>query len=58
MLNQRDLAFEWLNRAVDAGFDSSGKLSWDRDLDNLRSDPRFTRFAGSDSYNTKLRKKK
>lgn len=58
MLDQSDAAFEWLNRAVDAGFDSYGDLSWDRDLDNLRSDPRFKRFADSAGYNTKLRKRK
>ena len=44
MLNQKDAAFEWLDRAVKAGFNSKGDFSWDSDLDNLRSDPRFRRF--------------
>src|ERR1051325_1351127 len=44
MLNQKDAAFEWLDRAVKAGFDSKGDFSWDSDLENLRSDPRFRRF--------------
>ena len=57
MLNQRDAAFEWLDRALAAGFDSFGDLSWDKDLDNLRSDPRFKRFRDTANYNTKLRRK-
>ena len=32
MLNQPDAAFEWLDRAVKAGFNSHGDLSWDHDL--------------------------
>lgn len=58
MLNQKDAAFEWLDRAITAGFDSHGDLSWDRDLDNLRSDPRFKRFIESANYNSRLRHKK
>ncbi|HEV7472694.1 MAG TPA: tetratricopeptide repeat protein [Pyrinomonadaceae bacterium] len=58
MLNQRDAAFDWLDRAIAAGFNSLGDLGWDRDLDNLRSDPRFKRFVDSANYNTKLRTKK
>lgn len=58
MLNQKDVAFEWLDRAIAAGFDSHGELSWDKDLDNLRSDPRFRRFIESANYNSKLRHKK
>jgi tetratricopeptide (TPR) repeat protein len=57
MLNQTDLAFEWLDRAVKAGFDSNG-VGWDHDLDNLRSDARFKRFVESANYNTKVRSKK
>lgn len=53
MLNQRDLAFEWLDRAFKAGFDSKGNLSWDSDLDNLRSDPRFQRFIDNANHNIK-----
>ena len=58
MLNQIDAAFTWLNRAVEAGFDSYGSLSGDRDLDNLRSDPRFKPFLDRGNYNTKVRTKK
>jgi hypothetical protein len=36
-----DKAFEWLGKAIDAGFDAKGMLRTDDDLDNLRSDPRF-----------------
>ena len=57
MLNQRDAAFEWLDRAIAAGFDSYGDLSWDRDLDSLRSDPRFKRFIESASASKKMTKK-
>jgi tetratricopeptide (TPR) repeat protein len=45
MLEQRELAFEWLERAVDDGYDASGYINGDRDLDNLRSDPRFQRLV-------------
>jgi len=55
MLNQKDLAFEWLDRALKAGFNSGGDLSWDHDLDNLRSDVRFKRFVESANYNSKMR---
>lgn len=57
MLNQKDLAFEWLDRAFKAGFDSTGALSWDHDLDNLRADVRFKRFVENANYNTKMRGK-
>jgi tetratricopeptide (TPR) repeat protein len=40
-LNLPDKAFEWLFRAIDAGFDASETLRGDEDLDNLRGDPRF-----------------
>ncbi|HEV2885145.1 MAG TPA: hypothetical protein VGW36_09825 [Pyrinomonadaceae bacterium] len=58
MLGQRDLAFEWLERAIDAGFHSHGDLAWDRDLDSLRSDPRFARFLESANHRAMLKKKK
>jgi len=45
MLGQRDLAFDWLERAFAEGYDPKGYISGDRDLDNLRSDPRFKRFV-------------
>ncbi|MEK6300033.1 MAG: tetratricopeptide repeat protein [Acidobacteriota bacterium] len=44
MLNHRDAAFEWLDKAVAADFDIGGYVRSDDDLDNLRSDPRFKRF--------------
>lgn len=55
MLNQKDQAFEWLDRALKEGFTSYGNLSGDRDLEGLRSDPRFKRFAERGSYSTKAR---
>jgi tetratricopeptide (TPR) repeat protein len=58
MLNQRDAAFAWLDRAIEAGFDSYGSLSQDRDLDSLRSDPRFRPFLDRANYDTKVRTKK
>jgi len=36
-----DRAFEWLDKAIDAGFDAKGMLRSDDDLEALRSDPRF-----------------
>jgi beta-lactamase regulating signal transducer with metallopeptidase domain/Tfp pilus assembly protein PilF len=36
-----DRAFEWLGKALEAGFDGKGMLRSDEDLESLRSDPRF-----------------
>jgi Flp pilus assembly protein TadD len=58
MLNQRDSAFAWLDRALAAGFDSYGDFGWDKDLDSLRSDPRFKRFVETANYNSKMRSRK
>lgn len=44
IMGDRDAAFEWLEKSVDAGFDIEGYILGDDDLDNLRSDPRFKRF--------------
>lgn len=44
MLGRKDAAFEWLGKADQAGFDLESNVQGDRDLDNLRSDPRFVRF--------------
>jgi beta-lactamase regulating signal transducer with metallopeptidase domain/tetratricopeptide (TPR) repeat protein len=41
LLDQKDEAFGWLFKALDAGFDANGMLRGDDDLDNLRGDPRF-----------------
>jgi len=40
-LDRKDQAFDWLFRALDAGFDGTGTLRGDEDLDNLRGDPRY-----------------
>lgn len=45
MMGNRDAAFEWLEKSVDAGFDIEGYINGDDDLDSLRSDPRFKRFS-------------
>ncbi|MGH9400152.1 MAG: TPR end-of-group domain-containing protein, partial [Thermoanaerobaculia bacterium] len=37
----KNRAFEWLGKAMDAGFDVASYLGRDDDLDNLRSDPRW-----------------
>ncbi|HSD71229.1 MAG TPA: tetratricopeptide repeat protein, partial [Thermoanaerobaculia bacterium] len=41
LMDRKDEAFAWLFKALDAGFDSSGMLRSDDDLDNLRGDPRY-----------------
>ncbi len=40
-LDQKDAAFDWLFKALDAGFDETSTLRWDEDLDNLRGDSRY-----------------
>jgi tetratricopeptide (TPR) repeat protein len=57
MLNQRDQAFEWLDRATKSGFNTVGDISWDHDLVNVRSDPRFRQFLEAARANAKLRHK-
>ncbi len=55
-LDQKDPAFEWLFKAIDAGFDQSHTIRNDDDLDNLRGDPRYrkalqiARAAERDGY--------
>ena len=41
LMDRKDEAFQWLFKALDAGFDAHGNLRGDEDLDNLRGDPRF-----------------
>ncbi len=41
LMDRKEEAFAWLFKALDAGFDSSGMLRGDDDLDNLRGDPRY-----------------
>ena len=38
---ETDQAFEWLHKAVAAGYRSTGQLKRDSDLESLREDPRF-----------------
>ncbi len=40
-LDQKDAAFDWLFKALDAGFDEMWTLRHDDDLDNLRGDGRY-----------------
>src|SRR5262245_2173896 len=37
----QELAFEWLQRAITAGFNDQNRLNADPNLENLRADPRF-----------------
>jgi Flp pilus assembly protein TadD/beta-lactamase regulating signal transducer with metallopeptidase domain len=39
-----DRAFEWLDRAMEAGFDVSEYIGQDDDLESLESDPRFAKY--------------
>ena len=57
MLNQVDPAFEWLDRATKEGFATVGDISWDHDLVNVRSDPRFKQFLEAARANAKPRRK-
>lgn len=40
-LREKDKAFDFLFRAIDAGYDSHDQIRRDDDLDTLRGDPRF-----------------
>lgn len=40
-LNNKEQAFEWLNKALNAGFPQVNLLQTDEDLASLRDDPRF-----------------
>lgn len=40
-VDQKDQAFDWLFKALDAGFDEQWTLRHDDDLDNLRGDTRY-----------------
>lgn len=39
--NDKEKAFEYLRKAVDAGFNQPAQLATDTDMDNIRDDPRF-----------------
>ena len=41
MKGDKDKAFEWLNKAMDAGFEVSSYLGHDDDLESLEGDPRW-----------------
>jgi tetratricopeptide (TPR) repeat protein len=41
LMNNKERAFEWLNKALEAGFAQAQSLEGDPDLANLRDDPRF-----------------
>ena len=45
LLNDKDRAFEWLGKAVTAGFQQEGQLQNDADLVELRRDPRYAGLA-------------
>ena len=42
-LEQKDEAFAWLEKAIEAGYASWRHMEEDEDLYNLRRDPRFDR---------------
>ncbi|MBK9968286.1 MAG: tetratricopeptide repeat protein [Holophagales bacterium] len=42
-LKEKDEAFAWLDKAIDAGFHSDHQIENDDDLFNLRRDPRFAK---------------
>ncbi|HMS38843.1 MAG TPA: tetratricopeptide repeat protein [Pyrinomonadaceae bacterium] len=44
LLNQKDKAFEWLEKAIKNGFAQFANLGADKDLDNIRSDARFKKM--------------
>lgn len=43
-LNRKDEAFEWLEKAIVAGFAQQANLDADADLENLRGDPRYKKM--------------
>jgi tetratricopeptide (TPR) repeat protein len=43
-------ALEWLERAVDAGFDNQERFRNDTDLDSLRGNPEFDRIAEKSEF--------
>ena len=45
--NKKDMAFKWLQLALDRGWRSVQDMSNDEDLASLRTDPRFAKMVGS-----------
>ena len=43
-LGDRDIAFSWLDKAIEMGFSDHGLLKSDPDLSNLRGDERFADY--------------
>ena len=41
MLGEKDLAFKWINKAVRLGNQNKPYFETDKNLDSLRSDPRW-----------------
>jgi len=41
LMDRKDQGFEWLFKAIEAGFVGKGQIRQDEDLDNLRGDPRY-----------------
>lgn len=56
-LDDKDKAFDWLFKSIDAGFGDRGQIRSDEDLDNLHGDPRFAealrKASHKDSKNAK-----
>src|SRR6185295_3923765 len=47
LLNDKENALVWLQRALDNGFEAGDSLADDSDLDPLRTDPRFKKILAS-----------
>lgn len=47
LLDEKDLAFKWLNRAVKLGNENKPRYETDKTLDSLRDDPRFADLLDS-----------
>ncbi len=43
----KDQAFAYLGKALDAGWDGIDHMATDPDMDNLRDDPRYKKIVGS-----------
>lgn len=56
LLNDKENALVWLQRALDSGFDSAELLADDSDLDPLRSDDRFRKLIAGVPYANKVEK--
>lgn len=50
---EREKAFEWLGRAMQAGFDQPEQLKANQDLTSLRDDARFTQFIAQAERNAR-----